>query len=405
MEQTKILFLCKGEYRYFFPQLVRVLREEHGLRPAAIAFNTPTAQMLEQSRAFDRVYNLAAHIKRWVAVNTRNCAIELLEKFEATPGAVNVNLMVAADRIISRYRFDLVAKVMAAIMDFWQDLFSREPPDVILGEVACAAEWMGWVLAQHHGIPQLIPYPPSVAGRLFFIGSPTGLWDRMAERFEVARQRELPPAEAARATEFLERFCAGQIRAAYFNVAKSLTPTSLWRPRQLLPRLRRVPFRLRAWREDGYSEVGSYHGTAPWEPIGHDILLPLRHFVGELCFLRKSIPEGRKLFFALHVQPEFTVNVRAPFHDNQIALIESIAKSMPVGYRLVVKEHPGMKGERATRLLQALTQTIQRRSAVTRGRQPRIDSAVRRRTDDNRKCGLGGDPVAEACNRLRTTLL
>jgi capsular polysaccharide biosynthesis protein len=345
VRQTKILFLCKGEYRYFFPHLARILRDHHGLRPSAVEFNTASAEMSERGAAFDHVYNLAAHIKRWVADSTAAQALQMLEKFEATPGAVNINLMVAADRIVSRYPFDLVVKVMAAILDFWQELFTRDPPDVILGEVACAAEWMGWTLAQQRGIPQMIPYPPSVAGLMLFVDSPTGSWEAMAERFEAARSRRLVAEETARAEEFLRRFRQGHARATCLSALHS-SPARLWHPRQLLPRLGRVGFRLRAWWEDGFAEVGSYHGTPPWEPIAHDIARPLRHFVSELCFLGKRIPEGRKLLYALHVQPEFTVNVRAPFHDNQIALIESIARSMPVGYRLLVKEHPGMKGER-----------------------------------------------------------
>ena len=74
--------------------------------------------------------------------------------------------MISADRIIRRYPFDLVVKVMAAILDFWQRLFTDDPPDVILGEVACASEWMGWTFAQK-GISYMIPYPSSVCGPAF----------------------------------------------------------------------------------------------------------------------------------------------------------------------------------------------------------------------------------------------
>ena len=52
------------------------------------------------------------------------------------------------------------------------------------------------------------------------------------------------------------------------------------------------------------------------------------------------------MYYSLHAQPEFTVDVRAPFYRNQLALIENIAKSLPIGYRLIVKDHPSMKGER-----------------------------------------------------------
>jgi Capsule polysaccharide biosynthesis protein len=346
MERVAILFLCKGEFRYFFPQLARMLREQHGLLPSAIAFNTPSTEMLEHTRLFDRVYNLAAHIKRWDKANTAEIALQRLEEYEATPGAINVNLMVAGDRIISRYPSVRTLKLMAAILQFWQELFFDAPPDVILGEVSCGAEWMCWSLAQQEGIPYLIPYPPSVAGRLFFIHSPAGMWQRMAERFETSRSQPLSAEQIAHAEAFLREFRLGRTRAAYFNVTKS-NPLSLWHPRQLQARLERAPFRLRAWWHDGYSEVASYHGTPPWKPVLHDMLRPLRHFAAELRLLRKDVPSGKKLFYALHMQPEFTTNIRDPFHENQIAVIENISRSMPVGYRLIVKEHPAMKGDRA----------------------------------------------------------
>src|SRR5260370_21950324 len=60
----------------------------------------------------------------------------------------------------------------------------------------------------------------------------------------------------------------------------------------------------------------------------------------------KRVTGGRKMYFALHAQPEFTVDVRAPFYRNQLAVVENIAKSIPSGYSLVVKDHPAMKGRR-----------------------------------------------------------
>jgi hypothetical protein len=48
------------------------------------------------------------------------------------------------------------------------------------------------------------------------------------------------------------------------------------------------------------------------------------------------------VYFPLHLEPEMATMVQAPFFVDQQYLIESIAKSLPIGYKLYVKEHPGM---------------------------------------------------------------
>ena len=46
------------------------------------------------------------------------------------------------------------------------------------------------------------------------------------------------------------------------------------------------------------------------------------------------------LYFPLASEPEARIMVTSPFYTNQIALIENIAKSIPIDYTLYVKEHP-----------------------------------------------------------------
>ena len=60
--------------------------------------------------------------------------------------------------------------------------------------------------------------------------------------------------------------------------------------------------------------------------------------------LKKSIPANMQFaYFPLHMEPERTLLIEAPYFVNQIDVIENIAKSLPVDYFLVVKEHPLMK--------------------------------------------------------------
>ena len=48
------------------------------------------------------------------------------------------------------------------------------------------------------------------------------------------------------------------------------------------------------------------------------------------------------MFFPLHVSPERYVDISAPFFANQLEVIKNIAKSLPVDYKLYVKEHFAM---------------------------------------------------------------
>ena len=46
------------------------------------------------------------------------------------------------------------------------------------------------------------------------------------------------------------------------------------------------------------------------------------------------------VYFPLHQMPERELLISSPFNTNQIEIIKHISKSLPIGYRLCVKEHP-----------------------------------------------------------------
>lgn len=54
----------------------------------------------------------------------------------------------------------------------------------------------------------------------------------------------------------------------------------------------------------------------------------------------------KSVFFAIHYQPEQSTLAQGIWHVNQVALVENISKSLPLGYTLVVKEHPWGRGNR-----------------------------------------------------------
>lgn len=52
------------------------------------------------------------------------------------------------------------------------------------------------------------------------------------------------------------------------------------------------------------------------------------------------------IYFALHVDPEASTLISAPFQANQTTIIEVLSKAIPLSSKLVIKEHPIMLGKR-----------------------------------------------------------
>ena len=63
---------------------------------------------------------------------------------------------------------------------------------------------------------------------------------------------------------------------------------------------------------------------------------------------KHNLPEDMSgsIYFPLQVQPEASTSVTSSLFMNLISTIELVSKSLPLGYLLVVKEHPMVKGTR-----------------------------------------------------------
>ena len=63
------------------------------------------------------------------------------------------------------------------------------------------------------------------------------------------------------------------------------------------------------------------------------------------------------VYFPLQVQPEVTIDVIAPYFNNQIETARLAAMALPDDYTLVVKEHPAMAGLRPPSYLEKIART------------------------------------------------
>ena len=97
------------------------------------------------------------------------------------------------------------------------------------------------------------------------------------------------------------------------------------------------------------------HSTIkPWHIILDRIKRKVRVLIGFGDFYDEIDLSEDFAFFPLHLEPEMAVSLFAPFYTDQIWLIKQIARSLPVHYKLYVKEHPAMFGYRPRRYYKEL---------------------------------------------------
>ena len=115
------------------------------------------------------------------------------------------------------------------------------------------------------------------------------------------------------------------------------TPISFWKKLKIV-----FNWMTKTYDED-YKKIYLHNGINQISAIRVGLSLLIKNQLRQRFIdknLVKKIPKNEKfLYFPLHVQPERSIDIDAPFYNNQQEVIFSIAKSLPIGFKLYVKEH------------------------------------------------------------------
>lgn len=85
-----------------------------------------------------------------------------------------------------------------------------------------------------------------------------------------------------------------------------------------------------------------YSTLNPWIALWDLLKRKTRNLIGMNDLYDSFDPTEAYAFFPLHFEPEVSLLLLAPTVTDQITLIRNVARSLPVQFKLVVKEHPEM---------------------------------------------------------------
>ncbi|OGG73891.1 hypothetical protein A3A40_02675 [Candidatus Kaiserbacteria bacterium RIFCSPLOWO2_01_FULL_54_20] len=94
---------------------------------------------------------------------------------------------------------------------------------------------------------------------------------------------------------------------------------------------------------------GDYSTIPPWNFIFDAVKRKIRNLIGFDDLYDEWDPSLPFVFYPLHLEPELNLLLLARFDIEQLGVIRRVAQSLPVGMKLVVKEHPQMVSLRTRR--------------------------------------------------------
>ena len=243
-----------------------------------------------------------------------------------------IHNMIMSDRVVSKLPYGEAIDYAGLLAKRLTALYEAVRPTVIMGGFDGLHGSLGFAVARHMGIPWFAPLfsaLPDGEAALCADLSP-------ASRIEFDADRALQLR--SKAESLLEEFLSRKLEAAAYIPPRVLSAAFIFGqiPMQIAAIVR--VFRTRKLRKflkyTDYPKSYSFRGL-----------------VGEAFRLRKNLwllnrrrllqkPIARRFaFFGLHMQPESSIDVFAPFFSNQERVIEMIARSMPPTHALLIKLH------------------------------------------------------------------
>ncbi len=295
--------------------------------------------------------------------------ISLLERYEKEIGQPYLWNALVADRRIyfgkkyaytqdypPRYTHERMMAILQVGLKRMESFFNEIQPDFVVSFICVTlGDYISYLFAQARSIPVFNLRPTRVRNYFYAGESILEPSERLNKTYLTFFKNGIEPALKREASKYLE-----EVRSTH-SMYEGVVPTSnkppgnrhlLKNPFSLLKvtsliRLLIGEYRYRFGEYRNDNQISGYIGPF----VGQRIIRPLRARLMERQFRNlyiraKDLSLLNYAFFPLHPEPEVTLGVYSKAYLNQIETTRLFSHNLPVGMKLVVKEHPWAIGKR-----------------------------------------------------------
>lgn len=260
----------------------------------------------------------------------------LLRRLEVQYGQPTLTQMVYYDRHLSRWPRERIPSLVQVCALRVESIFDEfQPTHLVLESIDGLVSSMLFGVAKARGIPSFALDTGRINGRVAVCSGPNQSWVEVNALLDAKTVPERVHQRRSEAVALLDTF--RQERPRPLTYQGSIVP-SLWNT-DVRRGLRGVVEHL----------VDRNNPTLenPLQIVKRRVYRLARMRGARLLrYFEDPVPGESFLLFPLHYEPEASTLVMAPLYADQLSLIEDLAKSLPIGTKLYVKEHFGSIGRR-----------------------------------------------------------
>lgn len=361
-------FYLHRQFAYIGHTMIALLHERHGISDfCGYVLLRSSYEFLKRQK---EVAYSALLLEDEVLARYKKESLDLpyLTYLEKEYGIPNLWPFIMSDRVIrynlylrayphdvSAYTHEEMIKMLQVTARAIIEFFEKEKPDfIVFSVVGNLSSMLLYYIAKKKGIRTFLIEGTRIGIRYFFTES----YDRSAFLFRtVERIRALPAQEKPCYTDAQKFLADFQHTPHYFLQASGaadaimqnfdtgrLRHLNFLLPERLVRSIRWTLHSARNYMNNAHKE--DYIIMKPWHEVIDKIKRKARIMRGYGDLYDEPVEGESFAYFALHTEPEAYPMVLAPFYVDQVWLAKQIARSLPLSFKLYVKDHPAMMGLR-----------------------------------------------------------
>lgn len=352
----KVYMLFNGNDSYYFHEMAIKFRDKYGVNEFAglVQGRGPYEFLKEQNDINYQPLGLWQDIfntYKYVEID-----YEYLNKVEKEYGNPFLWLLVYPDRNLffdrdltayinsfHKYTHEDALKLLQVFFKYIIKTIEDFQPDyVMMDNVSTMPHYILYQVAKKKNIPTLMLEYTRISNRYIIVDGPFEGFNKVLNLFEEILKREYKSPFEREAIDLVEEYRRRQIKPEYLITAER-SYKEFFSLRNQMRRIFRTFHYAREYYFGNYRDDYIFKNKNPLRASYEEIKKLLRKKLYNIYgFFEKPNYNEDFIFFPLHFDPELATTVMAPYYINQITVIEALAKSIPVTFKLYVKEHPSM---------------------------------------------------------------
>lgn len=367
-----IIFLTQSSSLELFYHISQTLKENAEMNQ--IGFYLSDSSFFEKFKKVNPdLINSSYHLlKEWEIIGksiTIKPDIKILKDYEMKYGdPVLWNAVLADRRIIlgrravlrqnykSRYDHDQTLSILQTGIMKMESFFDRVKPDIVVSFICVTiGEYLAYLIAKSKNIKFINLRPTRIKNYIFGGESIFEPSQKLERVYKNILKNGIKDDLKNELNKYLED--VRKTHAMYEGVvpADNQMKNSKDKKKSLVKKipttLKKILINYYQYNFGEYKHDNSYNGTI-FPYTFSKILKPIRIFKNDLTlnnqYLKlKDLDHFEYIFYPLHKEPEVTLLVYSRTCLNQIEVIRNLALNLPVGMKLLVKEHPACIGYRS----------------------------------------------------------